>query len=46
MMTCAVILQVTVSYNCLIGTHGWLPYDKNISNYFTFIKDPTVANQK
>ncbi|MCJ8729842.1 hypothetical protein PDJAM_G00110980 [Pangasius djambal] len=37
---------VTVSYSCLIGTHGWLPYDKNISNYFTFIKDPTVANQK
>uniref|UniRef100_H3B2H2 Neurobeachin-like protein 2 n=1 Tax=Latimeria chalumnae TaxID=7897 RepID=H3B2H2_LATCH len=37
---------VTVSLSCLIGTHGWLPYDKNISNYFTFIKDPTVSNPK
>uniref|UniRef100_A0AAZ3S133 Neurobeachin-like protein 2 n=1 Tax=Oncorhynchus tshawytscha TaxID=74940 RepID=A0AAZ3S133_ONCTS len=24
----------------------WLPYDKNIANYFTFTKDPTVANPK
>ncbi|KAL1022209.1 hypothetical protein UPYG_G00023730 [Umbra pygmaea] len=39
-------IMVTLSQNCLIGTHGWLPYDKNISNYFTFIKDPTVINQK
>uniref|UniRef100_A0A3Q3QH30 Neurobeachin-like protein 2 n=1 Tax=Monopterus albus TaxID=43700 RepID=A0A3Q3QH30_MONAL len=30
----------------VIGTHGWLPYNKNISNYFTFIKDPTVSNTK
>ncbi|XP_058888101.1 neurobeachin-like protein 1 isoform X1 [Acipenser ruthenus] len=37
---------VTLSQNCLMGTHGWLPYDKNISNYFTFIKDPTVSNAK
>ncbi|XP_051986217.1 neurobeachin-like protein 1 isoform X2 [Xyrauchen texanus] len=37
---------VTLSQNCLMGTHGWLPYDKTISNYFTFIKDPTVASQK
>uniref|UniRef100_A0A8C2D486 Neurobeachin-like protein 2 n=1 Tax=Cyprinus carpio TaxID=7962 RepID=A0A8C2D486_CYPCA len=37
---------VTLSQNCLMGTHGWLPYDKNISNYFTFIKDPTVAGVK
>uniref|UniRef100_A0A6Q2YDW2 Neurobeachin-like protein 2 n=1 Tax=Esox lucius TaxID=8010 RepID=A0A6Q2YDW2_ESOLU len=39
-------LQVTVSLNGLIGTHSWLPYDKNIANYFTFTKDPTVANPK
>ncbi|XP_059906846.1 LOW QUALITY PROTEIN: neurobeachin-like protein 1 [Gadus macrocephalus] len=39
-------IMVTVSQNCLLGTHGWLPYDKNISNYFTFIKDPTVAHPK
>ncbi|KAJ8389791.1 hypothetical protein AAFF_G00114970 [Aldrovandia affinis] len=37
---------VTLSQNGLMGTHAWLPYDKNISNYFTFIKDPTVANAK
>ncbi|XP_058471810.1 neurobeachin-like protein 1 isoform X2 [Solea solea] len=37
---------VTVSQNCLVGTHGWLPYNKNISNYFTFIKDPTVSHTK
>uniref|UniRef100_A0A3B3BCK3 BEACH domain-containing protein n=1 Tax=Oryzias melastigma TaxID=30732 RepID=A0A3B3BCK3_ORYME len=36
--------MVTVSQNCLVGTHGWLPYNKNISNYFTFIKDPAVSN--
>ncbi|XP_078085111.1 neurobeachin-like protein 1 isoform X4 [Mustelus asterias] len=37
---------VTLSQNCLMGTHGWLPYDKNISNYFTFSRDPTVTNSK
>lgn len=34
-------LQVTVSANGLLGTHSWLPYDRNISNYFRFIKDST-----
>uniref|UniRef100_A0A4W3HXN9 Neurobeachin-like protein 2 n=1 Tax=Callorhinchus milii TaxID=7868 RepID=A0A4W3HXN9_CALMI len=43
---CTLAPQVTLSHNCLIGTHGWLPYDKNISNYFTFIRDPTVSNPK
>lgn len=33
--------QVTVSANGLLGTHSWLPYDRNISNYFSFIKDST-----
>ncbi|CAM5094801.1 unnamed protein product [Eretmochelys imbricata] len=37
---------LTVSANGLLGTHGWLPYDKNISNYFSFTKDPTVSNAK
>ncbi|NXB55189.1 NBEL2 protein, partial [Struthidea cinerea] len=37
---------VTVSANGLLGTHNWLPYDKNISNYFSFTKDPTVTNAK
>nr|XP_023422800.1 LOW QUALITY PROTEIN: neurobeachin-like protein 1 [Cavia porcellus] len=39
-------LLVTISMNYVIGTHGWLPYDRNISNYFTFIKDQSVTNPK
>uniref|UniRef100_A0A8C2NAX6 Neurobeachin like 1 n=1 Tax=Capra hircus TaxID=9925 RepID=A0A8C2NAX6_CAPHI len=39
-------LLITVSMNYIIGTHGWLPYDRNISNYFTFIRDQTVTNPK
>uniref|UniRef100_A0A2K5YND7 Neurobeachin like 1 n=1 Tax=Mandrillus leucophaeus TaxID=9568 RepID=A0A2K5YND7_MANLE len=39
-------LLITISMNSVIGTHGWLPYDRNISNYFTFIKDQTVTNPK
>ncbi|NXB39451.1 NBEL2 protein, partial [Eulacestoma nigropectus] len=39
-------ILVTVSANGLLGTHSWLPYDKNISNYFSFTKDPTVTNAK
>ncbi|KAL2803918.1 neurobeachin-like protein 2 isoform 2 [Daubentonia madagascariensis] len=39
-------LLVTVSANGLLGTHSWLPYDRNISNYFTFSKDPTVGSPK
>ncbi|XP_060018110.1 neurobeachin-like protein 2 isoform X5 [Lagenorhynchus albirostris] len=39
-------LLVTVSANGLLGTHSWLPYDRNISNYFSFSKDPTVGNPK
>ncbi|XP_076871278.1 neurobeachin-like protein 1 isoform X2 [Brachyhypopomus gauderio] len=37
---------VSVSQNGLMGTHSWLPYDRNIMNYFTFIKDPTVSSTK
>ncbi|XP_066487542.1 neurobeachin-like protein 2 [Tiliqua scincoides] len=39
-------MLVTVSANGLLGTHDWLPYDKNISNYFSFTKDPTISNAK
>ncbi|XP_051922012.1 neurobeachin-like protein 2 isoform X1 [Hippocampus zosterae] len=39
-------ILVTVSSSGLIGTHSWLPYDKNIANYFTFTKDPTINNPK
>lgn len=42
----SISVQVTVSANGLLGTHNWLPYDKNISNYFSFTKDPTVSNAK
>ncbi|KAI4885569.1 hypothetical protein NFI96_016863, partial [Prochilodus magdalenae] len=37
---------VSVSSSGLIGTHSWLPYDKNIANYFTFSKDPSMSNPK
>ena len=40
------LTQVTVSANGLLGTHSWLPYDRNISNYFSFSKDPTMGNPK
>ncbi|KAM6169581.1 LOW QUALITY PROTEIN: neurobeachin-like protein 2 [Rhynchocyon petersi] len=39
-------LLVTVSANGLLGTHSWLPYDRNINNYFSFSKDPTIGNAK
>lgn len=38
--------QVTVSASGLLGTHSWLPYDRNINNYFSFSKDPTMGNPK
>ncbi|OWF44124.1 neurobeachin-like protein 1 isoform X3 [Mizuhopecten yessoensis] len=38
--------MVTVSEEGIVGMHGWLPYDKSISNYFTFDKDPAIANSK
>ncbi|KAL4217498.1 Neurobeachin-like protein 1 [Mactra antiquata] len=38
--------MVTVSSVGIVGTHGWLPYDKSITNYFTFDKDPSVSNIK
>ncbi|XP_058412923.1 neurobeachin-like protein 2 isoform X2 [Diceros bicornis minor] len=39
-------LLVTVSASGLLGTHNWLPYDRNISNYFSFSKDPIMGNPK
>lgn len=45
-MMALISAQVTVSSNGLIGTHSWLPYDKNIANYFTFTKDPSMTNPK
>lgn len=39
-------MLVTVSASGLLGTHSWLPYDRNINNYFSFSKDPTMGNPK
>ena len=39
-------LQITVSEEGKIGVHGWLPYDKTISNYFLFEKDPSITATK
>ncbi|XP_055065658.2 neurobeachin-like protein 2 isoform X2 [Misgurnus anguillicaudatus] len=39
-------ILVTVCANGMIGTHSWLPYDKNIANYFTFTRDSTMTNPK
>lgn len=39
-------MLVTVSASGLLGTHTWLPYDRNINNYFTFSKDPTMGSPK
>lgn len=41
-----VIFQIGISETGIIGTHGWLPYDKSISNYFTFEKDPSLNSNK
>lgn len=41
-----VSLQITVTEDGIIGVHGWLPFDKNIINYYTFEKDATVLSQK
>ncbi|XP_076823781.1 neurobeachin-like protein 1 isoform X1 [Clavelina lepadiformis] len=38
--------MVTVSERGVIGLHGWLPYDRSITNYFTFEKDPSVGNSR
>ncbi|XP_077975013.1 neurobeachin-like protein 1 isoform X3 [Styela clava] len=37
---------VTISKHGILGSHGWLPYDKSITNYFTFEKDPSITNPK
>lgn len=37
---------MTVSASGLLGIHSWLPYDRNINNYFSFSKDATMGNPK
>ncbi|GAB1600529.1 neurobeachin-like protein 1 isoform X2 [Argonauta hians] len=38
--------MITLTEDRILGVHGWLCYDKSISNYFTFEKDPSLANNK
>ncbi|XP_077997957.1 neurobeachin-like protein 1 isoform X2 [Glandiceps talaboti] len=38
--------MITISERGVLGVHGWLPYDKIISNYFTFERDPTLVSPK
>ncbi|XP_041374666.1 neurobeachin-like protein 1 [Gigantopelta aegis] len=38
--------MITVTENGIVGVHGWLPFDKSISNYYTFEKDPSMLNSK
>ncbi|XP_038073345.1 neurobeachin-like protein 1 isoform X2 [Patiria miniata] len=38
--------MVTVTEKGTLGSHGWLPYDKSISNYFTFERDSSLINAK
>lgn len=38
--------MITVTQDGTLGVHGWLPYDKSITNYFTFDKDSTLSSNK
>ncbi|CAH1788242.1 unnamed protein product [Owenia fusiformis] len=38
--------MVSVSNEGVVGIHGWLPYDKSISNYFTFERDPSMVTNR
>lgn len=38
--------MITITEDRILGIHGWLCYDKSISNYFTFERDPSLANNK
>ncbi|CAI9726854.1 1 isoform X1 [Octopus vulgaris] len=38
--------MITLTEDRVLGVHGWLCYDKSISHYFTFEKDPSLANNK
>jgi len=40
------LLQVVVTQEGVLGTHNWLPYDKAITNFFTFERDPLMNNVK
>ncbi|CAF4197890.1 unnamed protein product [Rotaria socialis] len=37
---------VTVSVSGAVGNNGWQPYDKSLSNFFTFERDPTLQTER
>ncbi|CAF0830697.1 unnamed protein product [Rotaria sp. Silwood1] len=37
---------ITVSVSGVIGNNGWQPYDKSLSNFFTFERDPTLQTER
>ncbi|CAF3865097.1 unnamed protein product [Adineta steineri] len=37
---------VTVSISGVVGNNGWQPYDKSLSNFFTFERDPTLQTER
>ncbi|CAF4337835.1 unnamed protein product, partial [Rotaria magnacalcarata] len=37
---------ITVSINGVVGNNGWQPYDKSLSNFFTFERDPTLQTER
>jgi hypothetical protein len=37
---------ITVGINGVVGNNGWQPYDKSLSNFFTFERDPTLQTER
>ena len=37
---------LTISINGVVGNNGWQPYDKSLSNFFTFERDPTLQTER
>jgi len=38
--------MIGITESGVLGVHSWLPYDKSISNFFTFEKDPSVSSAR
>lgn len=43
---CYAFVQVAVTESGIVCCHGWLPYDKNISGFYTFDRDLSMNNIK
>ncbi|CAF1147923.1 unnamed protein product [Rotaria sordida] len=37
---------ITVSVSGVVGNNGWQPYDKSLSHFFTFERDPTLQTER